>query len=121
LLVGLRIAVFGGTTDNKVRLRIVSGSTLLLFAALQFKSTALSLAKPFLERLANELNVPISDASFDVNSPADYLLAALIIVAWVAICYLLLRNLGASPMGRPSKSQLLDVLTEPTTMKEFER
>jgi hypothetical protein len=119
LLTGLRIAVFGGTTDNKVRLKIASASTLLLFAALQLKSTALTLATPFLEKAAQEFQIPFDSSTFDASGPLDYCLAFAIIIGWVIICYFMLRNLGVSPMGRPPEV-LSEVLAEPTTKKRVQ-
>jgi uncharacterized protein YhhL (DUF1145 family) len=119
LLAGLRIAFFAGTSDNKLRLKVVSASTVILFGALQLQSTVLTLAKPLIELIAREINLPLPDTVFESNSPMDYALSALIVLCWVIICVFVLRNVGVSPMGRPPKTDLSDILTEPTTSKRI--
>jgi uncharacterized protein YhhL (DUF1145 family) len=112
LMSGLRIALFGGTSDNKVRLSIVSASTIILFAALQAKSTVLTLSKPFLEAAATKLNIPFSASTFDVDNSFDFF-SFTIVVAWTTIAVFLLRNIGVSAMGHPQETPVPAILKEP--------
>jgi ABC-type uncharacterized transport system fused permease/ATPase subunit len=118
LLIGAKIALFGGTSDNRVRLKIVSASTVILFSALQAKSTALNVAKPFLAALATRLHLPLPDSAFDVDDSFDYFSFS-IVVAWTAIAIFMLRNIGVNPMGRPAET-LPEILTRPSTTKRIQ-
>lgn len=121
LLVGLQIAVFAGTSDNKVRLRLASASIVLLFGALEVRSkVALLIAKPLLEWASSRLNFNLPKHLFDESGPLDYGLAVTIVLAWLAICALILRNVGRSPMGRPPDASLSELLAKPTTNERLQ-
>ncbi|MGM4916072.1 NACHT domain-containing protein [Tardiphaga sp. 813_E8_N1_3] len=116
---GFRLATFTSISDNRVRVTILSASTVLLFATLQYQHSLDWLWKPLLIAALTRAEWPIPDFILRDDRSFDYL-SAIIIAAWTFIAFLALRSLApSSAMGVP-QSSLNDLLPNITNLDRLQ-
>lgn len=115
----LRIALVFGVSDNRVRLVVLTSSLALLFGVLQVQHSFDWLYKPIVAELFRRLHFDLPVGVLEDDNSFDAI-SALIVVAWVAIVFLVMRRLGNSDaMGAP-KAPLDDVLPGVTNLNRIQ-
>lgn len=120
---GFKLATFSGTTDNRVRLAVITGSTALLFAVLQLQRSLDWLYTPLLAEALTKLNLKVPVDLLDGDKSVD-VLSAVIILSWLVVVFFVLRSLGLrSAMGVPQSSlhDLLPDVTNPERIQTLKR